>query len=141
MPRPPIRPIRAWPAAILAALLLLPIRAGADELADFRAALDAAASQYRVAMDTLETSGRDETAAEVRRFRQSWQAIAERFGAAPPLPATKGDDYANLFLQTEMSIVGALIIIDIGSREAARNALAPIGDTLVTLSARATMPR
>jgi hypothetical protein len=143
MPRSRMRQTRTHFGTMLAALLLLVpwMPAGADEVTDFRAALDTAASQYRLAMDTLETRGREETAAEVRRFRQSWQAIAERFGAAPPLPVTKGDDYPGLFLQTDMSIVGALIVIDIGSREAARNALAPIADTLVALSARAAVPR
>jgi hypothetical protein len=36
-------------------------------------------------------------------------------------------------MQIDMSIVGALIVISIGSREAARDALAPIGDTLASL--------
>ena len=40
------------------------------------------------------------------------------------------------FMQVDARIVGALIVIDIGSREAARDALAPIAETLAALSAR-----
>ena len=41
-------------------------------------------------------------------------------------------------MQIDMAVVGALIVIDIGSREAARAALTPIGDTLAKLRERAT---
>ena len=132
-------------AALLAALvlqwLLIPMLAGADELGEFRAAVDAAASQYRVAMNTLETSGREQTAAEIRRFRESWQAIVDRYGAHPPATPDQENDYAGLFMQVDARIVGALIVIDVGSREAARDALAPIGDTLSALSNGAAPPK
>jgi hypothetical protein len=39
-------------------------------------------------------------------------------------------------LQIDMAVIGALIVIDIGSREAARAALAPIGERLVQLRER-----
>ena len=39
-------------------------------------------------------------------------------------------------LQIDMAIVAALIVIDIGSREAARAALAPIGERLAKLRER-----
>ena len=41
-------------------------------------------------------------------------------------------------LQIDMAIVGALIVIDIGSREAARAALTPIGERLAKLRERVT---
>ena len=44
-------------------------------------------------------------------------------------------------MQIDMRIVSALIVIDIGSREAARDALAPIAETLSRLSARSAPPR
>jgi hypothetical protein len=48
--------------------------ATADNLSDFAAALERAAAQYHFALRALETRGREETAAEVRLFRQEWQA-------------------------------------------------------------------
>jgi len=138
MPASLVRQFSMRSAALLAALvlqwLLMPGPAGADELNDFRCAVDAAAGQYRVAMTTLETSGREQTAVEVRRFRESWQAIVDRYGAHPPVASSPEDDYAGLLMQIDARIVGALIVIDIGSREAARDALTPIGDTLSALS-------
>jgi hypothetical protein len=145
MPPSFVRQFRMWSAALLAALILqwplMPMPAGADERGDFRAAVDAAASQYRAAMNTLEISGREQTAAEVRRFRESWQAIVDRYGAHPPVASSPEDDYAGLFMQIDARIVGALIVIDIGSREAARDALTPIGDTLSALSNGAAPPK
>ena len=56
---------------ILLALILAPPRlpAGADDLADFAVAVERAELQYRIALRTLESAGRDQTAAEVRLFR------------------------------------------------------------------------
>ncbi len=45
-----------------------------------------------------------------------------------------------MFMQVDARIVGALIVIDIGSREAARDALAPIADTLSRLRTRSEPP-
>jgi hypothetical protein len=39
-------------------------------------------------------------------------------------------------MQIDMAVVGALIVIDFGSREAARAALTPIGDSLAKLRDR-----
>ena len=124
-------------ATLLAALLLqwLALPAGADGRADVHAALKEATAQYRVALLTLETSGREETSAEVARFRAALQAVIDRFDTDR---SALGDDqdYAGLFMQLDARILGAMIVIDIGSREAARDALAPIGETLSELSAR-----
>ena len=43
----------------------------ADDLADFAAAVERAAAQYHFALRTLETAGREQTAAEVRLFREA----------------------------------------------------------------------
>src|SRR5262245_2153408 len=102
----------------------------ADELADFHAAVEQASTQYRVAMSTLDTRGREETSAAVQRFREFWQVVIDRHAANP---AAEGDADAAMFMQVDARIVGALIVIDIGSREAARHALAPIGEALSQL--------
>jgi hypothetical protein len=94
--------------------------------------------QYRIALRTLESAGRDETAAEVRLFREALQDAISRLDEQR-LPKSESDDfYAGTMLQIDMAIVGALIVIDIGSREAARAALAPIGERLAKLRERVT---
>jgi hypothetical protein len=63
--------------------------------------------------------------------------LADRFGARPP-PALAGDDgYAGMLMLVDARLIDALVVIDIGSREAARAALLPIAQTLDELSARA----
>jgi hypothetical protein len=121
----------------LLALALLgpafPASARADELADFHAAVIEAAAQYRVALTTLETSGRDETAAEVRRFRQAWQAVIERFGRIRTIDRAHDPELAATFMQVDVRIIGTLLVIEMGNRDAARDSLAPIAEVLVSL--------
>jgi hypothetical protein len=120
------------------ALAASPVVAGADDLANFTAAVERAELQYRIALRTLESAGRDETAAEVRLFREALQDAISRLDEQR-LPKSESDDfYAGTMLQIDMAIVGALIVIDIGSREAARAALAPIGERLAKLRERVT---
>jgi hypothetical protein len=124
-------------AVLLAASLALPVTpVAADELAAFHAAVERASVRYRAAMNALETQGREETSAQVALLRQEWQRLAERFAAVRPTVFADDKTYAGTFTQVDASLVGALIVIDIGSREAARKALGPIGETLTRLSER-----
>jgi hypothetical protein len=91
-------------------------------------------------MTTLDTRGREETSAAVQRFRETWQVVIDRHTANRPAGSADSDEYAGLFMQVDARIVGALIVIDIGSREAARDALAPIADTLSRLRTRSEPP-
>ena len=126
--------LAAFAAALILQWLIGP--AVANERGDFDSALRQANAQYQVALETLETRGREETSAEVARFRQAFQAVIARFDANHALLA--GDeDYAGLLMQVDASLVGAMIVIDIGSRDAARAALAPIADSLSKLNAGA----
>ena len=133
--------VRLFPlrAALLATALILPwslLPAGADERADLQAAFKLATAQYQVALRTLETRGREETANEVARFREAFQAVIAKFDANRA--ALGGDqDYAGLLMQLDVSIVGVMLVVDFGSREAAREALVPIGRSLSELGARA----
>lgn len=120
-------------------LLVLAVTAppvAATELQDFAAALDCAAAQYHFALRTLETSSREQTAAEVRLFRQEWQGLIDRLDHKRPAEFDGDDFYAVTLTDIDMRLVAALIVIDIGSREAAREALAPIGETLTRLRER-----
>jgi len=132
------RQYRVVLSALLALWLVAP--AGADELADFRAAVERASAQYRVALQVLESSGPDETAAEVQRFREAWHAIMDKFGTNRPSAFDDDDLYATTLTEIDARVVGALIVIGIGRREAARDALTPIGDTLSRLQARSAPP-
>lgn len=122
----------------LLALVLIgqPLPAAADELADFHAAIEVATAEYNTAVHTLETRGQAETAAAVTRFRQAWQAISERFAAHRPEAFADDTTLPATFMQVDVRIVGVLMVIDMGNREAARDALAPIAQTLAGLSAR-----
>jgi hypothetical protein len=126
--------------ALLLALTLAasPVAAAADDLADFTAAVERAELQYRIALRTLDTAGRDETAAEVRLFRETWQDVIARLDNHRPAQFEGDESYAATMTQVDMAVVGVLIIIDIGSREAARAALAPLGESLAKLRERAT---
>ena len=109
----------------------------ADNLSDFAAALERAAAQYHFALRAVETRGREETAAEVRLFRQEWQGLIDRLDHQRPAEFEGDNFYAITLTEIDARLVAALIVIDIGSREAAREALTPIGETLVRLRERA----
>jgi hypothetical protein len=122
-------------------LAAAPLPAAADDLEQFTAALEQAQLQYQLALRTLETSGREQTAAEVRLFRRAWQQVIAQLDHNRPAQFGTDESYAAAMTQIDASVVGALIVIDIGSRDAARSALAPIGDTLAKLRERATPPQ
>jgi len=127
-------------AALLATALILPwspLSAGADERADLQAAFRLATAQYQIALKTLETRGREETANEVSRLREAFQAVIARFDANRAASGSD-QDFAGLLMQLDVGIIGVLLVIDFGSREAAREALIPIGRSLAELGARAT---
>lgn len=123
---------------VLAALfvLALSLSVRSDELAEFHAAVEQAAAEHRVAMEALETSGQQETAAAVQRLRQVWQAINARFVSPPPAPFANDEKYPTMFMLVDTQLVGVLLVIEMGNRDAARDGLAPVGATLAQLSAR-----
>jgi hypothetical protein len=124
-------------AGLLALLLAWQAPAArADELADFHAAVAIASAEYHAMLQTLDTRGREETAAAVGRFRQTWQSVADRFAARPPAGLADNDTLSATFMQIDSRLVGAMIVIDIGSRDAARATLEPIAEILAKLSAR-----
>jgi hypothetical protein len=145
MPNPIVRLCRLCRVGtvvlITALLTQWPISAaGADQRAELEAAFKLASAQYQVARETLETRGREETAAEVSRLREAFQTIIQQFDANRAALGLD-QDYAGTLMQLDVSIVGVLLVIDFGSREAARDALAPIGQSLAELGARAALLR
>jgi hypothetical protein len=107
-----------------------------DELADFHAAVEQATADYRAARATLESSSQAETAAAVNRFRQAWQSLNDRFGAHRPAAFADDQDFVTTFMLVDMRLIGVLLTIDMGNRDAARDGLAPIEATLAQLRAR-----
>ena len=140
MPNPIVRLFRLGAVVLVTALLAQwPISAaGADERSELETAFRLANAQYQVALMTLETRGREETAAEVHRLREAFQAVMERFNANESALGLD-TDYAGALMQFDVSIVGVMLVIDFGSREAARDALTPIGQSLAELQARAAL--
>ncbi len=132
---------RAVVAAALLKALLVSAPGNADELADFQAAVERALDRYHVAMSVLETGSQEQTAAEVSRLRQAWQSIVERHGALRPAAPVGDADSGATFMQIDMRLVGVLLVIGLGNRDAARAALAPIEETLIRLQAGSTPPR
>ena len=145
MPNPIVplfRRCRLGTAILITALLVQwPISAaGADQRAELEAAFKLASAQYQVALKTLETRGREETSAEVGRLRETFQAVIQQFDANRAALGLD-QDYAGMLMQLDVSIVGVMLVIDFGSREAARDALTPIGASLAELGARAVLLR
>jgi hypothetical protein len=133
--------IRFCRTALCAVLVLAsPAVSLADDTTEFRAALATATMQYRVAMNTLEHSGQEQTAAEVREFRAAWQAVIDRAGTNRPAAYATTEKFFSMALQVDTSIVGALLVIDLGSRDAARKALAPIEEVLLRMQDGAAAP-
>jgi hypothetical protein len=133
------RDIRRLSALLLSACLVqgLLLPAAGDTLADFNAAMERVSARHRAALATLESSGQHETAAQVHRFRQSWQEIVDRFGKDRPAAFAGDERYTATLLDVDVRTIGVLLVIDLGNREAARDALAAIGDILADLKARA----
>ena len=145
MPNPIVRLFRLCRLGtvilITALLVQWPISAaGADERAGLEAAFKLASVQYQIALKTLETRGREETSAEVGRLRETFQAVIQQFDANRAALGLD-QDYAGMLMQLDVSIVGVMLVIDFGSREAARDALTPIGESLAELGARAVLLR
>jgi len=134
---PIVRLFRLFCAVLLAVLVLQRVPAGAGEPDDFQTAVEDASARCRLALRILETEGQRETAAAVHSFRQSWQRVVERYGAIRPAAAT--DDTA-MFLDVDMRIVGVLLVIDLGNRDAARTGLEAIESKVTELSARSSPP-
>lgn len=99
----------------------------------FDNAWEATSADYQNALRTLETRGQDETAAAVHRLRRSFQQLAERFAAEPPAHLAGDAAWPAEFMQIDVGLVGTLLVIDMGSRDGARQSLTPLAETLARL--------
>ncbi len=114
--------------------------ASADELTDFQAAVAELSDQYNMALTTLETRGQVETAAEVGHLRQSWHDFVERFGARRPKTFADDASYTAALIDVDMRLIGVLLVIDLGNRDAARAGLRAVHDMIYSLTAQPPSP-
>ncbi len=128
-------------AMLVAGIRGRPRRRRPARAANFDGALEETSAEYQTAMRTLETRGREETAAAVHRLRQSFQHLAERFAADRPPHLAGEAEWPSEFMQIDVRLVGALLVIDMGSRDAARQALTPLAETLARLRSPAPAAR
>jgi len=124
-------------AALFVQSLALAPPARADDLADFHTAVRDVTGQYDFALEVLKTGSQQDTAAAVQDFRQSWEQLVERFGMSQRAAFLDSESGTAIFTDMGLRLVGVLLIIELGRREAVGAALAPIGDTLARLAAHA----
>lgn len=124
-----------WFVGLLVTVVLSP--ANADVRGDYQAALEDASARCRLALRILETESQQDTAAAVLSLRQSWERVVERQSAARAAPTAED---TTVFLDVDMRIIGVLLVIDLGNRDAARSALEAIENILAELSSHASSP-
>ena len=124
--------MHAWCLRIAALSLLIGSTTGlADELSDFNAAVERAASHQRVAIAYLRTGNGDLAALEIDRLRQAWAAVTSL-----KRPAALNRDpqlYTTTMLDVATRLVGVSIMMDSGRPENARQGLQAIRAQLTAL--------
>jgi hypothetical protein len=136
-----VRVIRNACIALLLGLVAPASVSRADDLAEFHEAILDATDAYNRAMSILEQRSQAETSAAVHQLRARWQDIAGRFAANRPAAFADDPDFSTMFMQIDMSLIGVLLVIDLGNRDSARAGLTVVGETLARLSSRSAAPR
>src|SRR3569623_2557510 len=130
----PINFARATTPAIALALALgMTAAASADDLSDFNAAVERAASHNRVADGYLRTGNTDLASLEIDRLREAWTALTERFGGKRPSAFKDSALYTTTLLKVSTSLVAADMMLNSGRADAARASLAGIRADLYRL--------
>jgi hypothetical protein len=119
-------------AAILG-LAIATISVGADELTDFHAAIEQAASHNRVAIGYLGTENIDLAAFELDGLRQAWSAFAARFGKLPPAGLRDNPLFATTLADVPVRAVTASMMINMGRPDIARDSLLAIRNEISAL--------
>lgn len=109
--------------ALLALLLIASGAAYGDDLADFNAAVAAAAAHNRVADGYLRTGNTDLAALELERLRNSWTELTQKFGGKRPAAFKDGTLYTTTLLKISTGLVAADMMLQSGRTDAARAAL------------------
>jgi len=104
--------------------------ARADDLAPFNAAMEDVASHNRVAIGYLRHENFDLAVVELERMKDAWSAFAEKFGGNRPAPFRDNQLYVNMLVDVPTRIVAAMIMINFGRPDIARNSLEAIRDEI-----------
>ena len=124
--------MQAWSIRIAALSLLIGSTAVlANELSDFNAAVERAASHQRVAIAYLRTGNVDLAALEIDRLRQAWVAVTSL-----KRPAALNRDpqlYTTTMVDVATRLVGVSIMMDSGRPDNARQGLQAIRAQLTAL--------
>lgn len=108
------------------ALLALILTAGiahADDLAEFNAAVEQAASHNRVADGYLRTGNTDLASLELERLREAWAELTQRFGGKRPAAFKDGTLYTTILLKISTGLVAADMMLQSGRMAPVRAAL------------------
>jgi hypothetical protein len=120
-------------ALLLVGLAAAPCCAFADDLADFNAAVERAAAHNRVALGYLRTQGTEPASVELERMKDAWGELTGRFGANPPAALKDNRLYTETLVDVPTRIVTAMIMLDMGRDDIARNSLQAIRLSLSNL--------
>ena len=124
--------MQAWSIRIAALSLLIASTAVfGNELSDFNAAVERAASHQRVAIAYLRTGNVDLAALEIDRLRQAWSAVTSL-----KRPAALNRDpqlYTTTMVDVATRLVGVSIMMDSGRPDNARQGLQAIRAQLTAL--------
>jgi hypothetical protein len=119
--------------ATLVLLLAAPRTALADDLADFNAAVERAAAHNRVALGYLRTRSVELAQVELDRMKDAWGELTGRFGMTPPTVFKDNRLYTETLVDVPTRIVTALIMLEMGRDDIARNSLQAIRLSLSNL--------
>jgi hypothetical protein len=104
--------------------------ARADNLDLFNAAMEDVAAHNRVAIGYLANENFDLAVVELDRMKESWGAFAERFGGNRPDKFRDNKLYVTMLVDVPTRIVTALIMINFGRPDIARNSLVAIREEM-----------
>ncbi len=94
-----------------------------DELTDFNAAIETAASHNRVALGYLRTENIDLAALELERMHAAWMDVVRLYGQNPPAAFRSNPRYAATMHDVRFYTTTAIAMLSSGQFGAAREAL------------------
>jgi hypothetical protein len=115
-------------AALALAVLAAP--AGADDLSDFHAAVEAAMSHHRVAAGYLRTGNIDLAVLEIEGLRAAWGKVS---GLRRPTAFRDPERYTAVMLDVAARLVGTTLVLNLGRIDVARESLEAIRRALSEL--------
>lgn len=120
-------------ACLVVALLSGAATVKAGDLADFNAAVEAAAAHNRVAIGYLRTGNVDLASLEIERLRATWAKLSQRFSGKRPAAFDGNVLYAKTLVGINARLVGADLLLKSGHLDGARQSLEAVRGDLYAL--------